>query len=134
MLAGSSSVSSANVQTSNGVDSAIDSLPSTSSYATNTGGQYITSSALNNALQNAFRDANSSVAQPSQQTDESLASTESAPPRAAVISGEWVEQYASELVLMREMGLMDEARNVQMLALCGGDVAQAINLMLSESI
>lgn len=106
-------------------------LPSTSN---TTGGQFVTSTALNNALQNAFREATSSAGQAMDSSDSVL------PPLQAPTTDRdrstlpvgLNDQFTSELLVMREMGLLDEARNVQMLILCEGDVARAINLLLSE--
>lgn len=42
-------------------------------------------------------------------------------------------QYAQELIQMREMGLLDEAVNLQALQICNGDLEAAINLVFSSS-
>lgn len=42
-------------------------------------------------------------------------------------------QYAQELVQMREMGLIDEDVNLQALQICNGDLGAAINLVFSSS-
>lgn len=112
----------------------VESQPSTSSTtATASGGQFITSSALNNALQNAFREASAVQPNQLQHIDGTEIASQGQPVVESDSMQEFGNRFASELLVMREMGLMDEARNVQMLILCGGDVAQAINLMLSES-
>lgn len=42
-------------------------------------------------------------------------------------------RYTQELIQMREMGLIDEAVNLQALLICNGDLEAAINLVFSSS-
>lgn len=140
MLAGSTTRPMATNQIAP-VGNPIESLPSTSSTTTNPGGPFVTSSALNNALQNAFQRAtpNSAVQQTQQLVGNSEpADIDSPVPTSATDDESPMDgiggQFSSELAVMRDMGLTDETRNVQMLILCGGNVEQAINLMLSGSI
>lgn len=143
MLAGSSSVPNASNQLP--IGNTVDSIPSTSNVTSTPGAQRITSAALNNALQNAFRGSNPAVqsAEPAHaildpaeivpSTQSPAASPQSnANPLEAFIQ-QSRPQFASELLVMREIGLTDEARNIQVLILCDGDVERAINLLMSAS-
>lgn len=99
--------------------------PTSSSTA---GANLLSRSLFSNALAQALGQAASpsvTAAASAPSNEEEVAAT-----GRAAINENMAERYASELQLMREMGLFDEVTNVQALVVSNGNVEAAINLVL----
>lgn len=119
--AGSSGLPSVRGQQTSGGATLANSRPSTSSSGN---ANRISSAAFQRALLGAYRGA---VQAPPQTPSEPFV----VPARSLLEQSQ--TRFARELQSMREMGLTDEARNIQALHICAGNVESAIELVFSTA-